>query len=175
MDESTIIANTSWFDPRIVVAILFGALGIAGSAGNLLFTLHLRRRLGVWEEYKDTVYDPILLALKEFEEVAAPHKISSDYPSATESATYFQHLGEAFNAVALVCSRNDHHPISRTSNLEKIAEAKYDNVWKIVGQCNGTTIQNCSLGQHAEPLKSALEAFVNSIRDELRARRLEMS
>ena len=103
---------TEWTDPGILVAIAIGVgtllLGGFNTWTNCCNHWRERKRLrkqAAWEEYMETIYDPLRQALKNFQEQAKTYRrVFGDSGDESSSNTFFRELSEAMNEIKNACA-----------------------------------------------------------------------
>ena len=160
-----------WSDPRIVVAIAVGALGVLTGGGSLGFSIWVfrrhrfqRRQQAQWEEYRETVYDPLISAVKDVETLAKRCvRISSSLPSEAEWSRVCNELGEAMNEMEIECGRCDQHEATIVRDWVTQAEEKSEQLYSQIGRYqvgNATSSENGSdLQGIAECLRECVQFF----------------
>lgn len=112
----------SWSDPRILTAIFIGLVGWIANALNGLYTRSQvkknRTRTNTWEEYRDTVYDPLMDAKKSFATVSHANGLTTASIKPDAMDDYFNQLNHAMGRLMSACVEADRHPESELSNWE---------------------------------------------------------
>ena len=171
-----------WSDPRIIVAIGTGVFGTLSGLGGLVFSAYVFSRQGrqaknqtTWEEYRETVYDPLRSALQHVEDFAKRCRGTHDSPQNEEERNkFFRDLSETMNEVEIACAKADNHGASDCKNWTKQVEAKTKKIYDLIDD-RGLVER---LVERGDPdllaLGECLRAYLRFFEDRLREQRIGM-
>ena len=88
-----------------------------------------RRKQATWEEYKETIYDPLRQELVNFQKQAMTcRRALGDSRVETNLNTFFRELSEAMNEIKNACAKADKHKESDRSDWEDFAEKEEQKI-----------------------------------------------
>ena len=173
---------TEWSDPRILVAIgtgLGGALFGLGSVAFSAFVFFKQRKQtqsqASWEEYRETVYDPLFSVFRHLEEFAKRCRETRGFPSGTEEQRAFlRDLSKTMNEVEISCAKADEHDASFHKDWTEQSEIKNREIYDLVNDHD----LDRGLIEHGDPhllsLGDALREYLRFFANRLRQQRKEM-
>ena len=135
---------TEWSDPRILIAIGTGVVGAIFGLGSLVFSAFVfskqrkqAQSQASWEEYRETVYDPLILVLRHLEELAKCCRGTHSFPEASErQRAFFHELSETMNEVEISCAKADEHDASFQTDWAEQSETKNKEIHDLVNYHN---------------------------------------
>ena len=131
---------TEWSDPRILVAIGTGVIGALFGLGSVLFSAFVfskqRKQAhsqATWEEYRETVYDPLFSIFRHLEEFAKRCRGTPSFPkNKEEQRVFFLDLSETMNDVEILCAKADEHDASFHKDWTEQSETKNREIHDLV-------------------------------------------
>ena len=170
---------TDWSDPRILVAIVTGAVGALSGLGGLAFSACVfskqrkqTRNQAAWEEYRESIYDPLLENLHRVEALAKRCNGAHDIPQFQgEWQACLRNLSERINEVEIACAKADSHDASVHKDWVEHADASSQEVFGLINQQN---IGNRAIQRNDPGLRTlgeCLQRHVNFFEDRLREQR----
>ena len=171
-----------WSDPRIVVAIVTGLIGFFTGLGSIGFSWHVfnkqrsqTRNQNVWEEYKETIYDPIRSALADVERYAKIHLGTYSFPRDKEKrGEAFRGLNERLNTVEMSCAKADKHPRTVDTSWEDGAEQENLKLHGLIQKHELIEVDELSLKSKLPELEKALYSYINIFEARLLEQREKM-
>ena len=152
---------------RIVVALL-----VAGSFFINVYLLYDRIRGRRWQEYQDTVYDPLMRALADIERTAAMlsgmAKVNNRTADSAPEDRIKSEVATGVNQVQVVCARASRHSASIKRDWTERADSKGDEIYRSLEDYNLACSNDC------ETLASQLIEFCQCFYDRLSRQREAM-
>lgn len=167
---------TEWLDPHILVAIITGCIGTIFGIGNTAFNIYTflkqrkqSRNQYVWEEYRETVYDPLSSALRNLEKLAdscrnVRHKDQ-------DQLAFSRSLSEMMNDVEILCVKADNHDVSNRKDWSEQAEAKNAEIFRLIESYELDKKPFSHTDPSLSELEKELRGYVKFFDDRLREQR----
>lgn len=171
---------TEWSDPRILVAIVTGGVGALTGLGSVAFNVHASfkqrgqaRSQAVWEEYRETVYDPMRSVLQHMEDFAKRCRRAHGgiQHAERDRLSFFRDLSEMMNEAELFCAKADEHDASTRRDWSEQAETKARQIHDLINDhdLDRNTSEHAVAG--LLELEKAIRAYVQFFDDRLREQR----
>lgn len=152
---------------QIVVALL-----VAGSFIINAYLLYDRIRGRRWQEYQDTVYDPLMRVLTDIENTAAMlsgmAKVNSGITDTDTEDRINSEVTTSVNQVQVVCARASRHSASIKKDWTERADSKGDEIYRSLEDYDLACSDDC------ETLASQLIEFCGCFYDRLSRQRKAM-
>ena len=167
---------TEWSDPRILVAIVTGGVGALSGLGSVLFNVYASfkqrgqaRNQAVWEEYRETVYDPMRSVLRHVEDFAKRcRRTQGGIPQVEEDRlSFFRDLSEMMNEAELFCAKADERDASTRRDWSEQAETKARQIHDLINDhdLDRNTSEHAAAG--LLDLEKSMRAYVQFFDDRL--------
>lgn len=168
-----------WSDPRILVALGSGVVGSLMGLGSIAFSAYVfvrqrrqTRKQAAWEEYRDTVYDPLFSDVRRVEEFAKRCRgVRGPPPGEGDARAFLRDLSELMNEVEISCAKADQHGASTERDWAECAEVKNREIHELIdahGLAEEAVQPDLSRRQ---ALSACLQAYVEFFEDRLRKQR----
>ena len=173
---------TEWSDPRILVAIGTGLVGVLFGLGSVAFSAFVffkqrkqAQSQASWEEYRETVYDPLFSVFRHLEEFAKRCRGTHGFPKGKEEQrAFFRDLSETMNEVEISCAKADEHDASVHKDWTEQSETKNKQIYDLV---NDHDLDKGNI-EHGDPhllsLGDGLREYLRFFENRLREQRKEM-
>ena len=171
-----------WSDPPIIVAIATGVVGALLGLGSLLFSAFVfckqrkqSQSQASWEEYRETVYDPLFSVFRHLEEFAKRCRGTRGFPTGKEEQrAFFRDLSETMNEVEISCAKADEHDASFRRDWTEQSETRTREIYDLVNDHN----LDIEIIEHGDPhllsLGDGLREYLRFFENRLREQRKEM-
>ena len=169
---------TEWSDPRILVAVISGGIGAFSGIGSIAFNAYTfqkqrkqSRNQAIWEEYKETIYDPLLSAFRSLEKFA--NNCRNAHHKNQDQLAFSRNLSEIMNEIEILCVKADDHDVSNRKDWSEQAEAKNAEIYRLIGSYEldkkPFSRTDPSLSELEKELRVYVKFFDNRLREQRRA------
>lgn len=164
-----------WTDLRIMVAIGLGLAGLAFNAVTFCKQRSQGRRQAKWDEYRETVYDPLSTSLAGVEALARRCARPRNLPQGEDEwKTCLLDLSERLNDVEIACEKADSHQESARKDWSESADAGTQTIHDLISD-HGIGRANAAHDDNAlTALRNGLQAHVDLFQERLRDQRKKL-